>query len=152
MKKSVTKHAEETTNISADPKLAILQAIQRNMLSDAVLQSIGYIFLGTALRNNPELNDKSHYADVDFNEDKDVDPNKFAIGTATVGYVSAQNIITAFDDVVNMMADAVRDITSANKIIAGTLRIALNHHASDGSKKGIPPSLRCTLMWVAERS
>jgi hypothetical protein len=148
MKKSVTK---QLINDNPDPRLAILQAIQNNLSSDAALQSIAYILLGTAIGNAPDLNQREKYADVDFTTGKDIDPENFAVGTRTVGYIEPRNIISDFDDVVGKISDAVRDIVTGGKVIAGTLRINLNYHASIKSMKEMQTPLRCILMWIEKR-
>ena len=135
-----------------DPKMAILQSIQRNLMSDAILQALGYVILGTAIKNAPDLNDKSHYADVDFSEDKDVDISKFGIGTASIGEIDPAKLLTEFDSITKTLADEVRTALIDHKIVAGSMRINMAFRVPEMEEIGMIRTPLCiVLMWIEER-
>lgn len=135
-----------------DPKLAILQTIQHNMMSDAILQTLGYVLLGTAIRSAPDLNDKAHYADVDFSEDKDIDVSKFEVGSASAGDLNPAKLLTEFDTITKMLAEKVRSILIDHKIVLGSMRINITFRVPEVEESGmIDTPLRIVLMWIEER-
>jgi hypothetical protein len=134
-----------------NPKLAMLQAIQRNMYSDAALQSIAYIILGTAIKCHPELNEKELYADPNLDDTK-TDPDKFVIVAAHVGNYAPQDLIANFDKIVHDTAEVLRTAVLCGKIVAGTLRSYLKPLTGTAVDSTTHTSVALDLIWVQERN
>jgi hypothetical protein len=128
-------------------KLAILEAIQRNMLSDAALQSIGYILLGTAIGECPEYNKPEQYSNVEFATVQDSDISRFKPQLRVL--LSVHNIQSMMRDLawvirvikaefVNIIACAIH---AKCKVVGDTMRIHIARAGDD---------LSIALIWVEE--
>lgn len=131
----------------ADAKGDIFRCIANNMLFDAGLQSIGYVFMGRVFQRYPELNDEAYYLKQDI-EDVAQNYKDYAIGTVITDIrYPLKTLIENYDDTVETLANVFeRDILQEKgmkrRILAGSLRtyLQLEHN-----------SVIFTLVWIYKK-
>jgi hypothetical protein len=137
----------QTTDPYRKQKLSILESIQRNMLFDAALQSIGYIILGTAIGECPGYNKPEQYSKTEFNPDQDIDITRFKPHTRFLMSITGlPELMRDFAHVVRIIKAEFSDIMACaihakRQVVADTMRI---HIAREGG------GLSIALIWVEE--
>lgn len=135
---------------ATDVRREIRDLMIQNIYSDAILQSIGLIILGEAIRRHPELNDPGLYlAELDL-DDPDVNPS-MRINSASLECMPISRLLDDIEDMINRTAAELRRVLNAydaihcpHRMVAGTLRIHVDL-GLDGS------ALAVTLLWCEQK-
>lgn len=110
-----------------DPRVAILQTIQNNLFTDAALQNIGYVILGTAVRKYPDINSPKNRP-----QEREDAFNKCLEAGETDGYVIGERHLVSFtmselldnlDELTDSMGVSIITMLHNSKVVPGTLRV-----------------------------
>lgn len=133
-----------------NPRIQILQALQRNTFSDVFLQIVGLCVLGEVYRQHPEFNNPEDYVHVDFGSAQNDEVSKYSLRQQYVGRTNISWLLQEFDNIVRCTAEdmsriLLRRTHSANKeqVVGGTMRmhVSINHCEQD--------QIQFELMWAA---
>jgi len=148
--KILTNNPEATpdSEVQLTTQQEILNLVTRNIYTDAILQSIGLIVLGAAVRSKPSLNEREHYADE---LDPDVpDATDCDIHFEHIVTIKSGELLTHLDKLINKVANALEELVVApdyeRQMIAGTLRIHLAFAKDIGMD-----SIHFNLMWIEKQ-
>lgn len=125
----------------------------KNIYSDAILQSIGLIILGEAIRRNPILNDRSFYdEELDFDN---LNPEDYDIRHVSAVTTPTNYLLEHLDDTIDRVASVLRGALAnphsvrPPAIVAGTLRI--NVHMIRPIADEWDTKLNFNLFWIAKK-
>ena len=123
LKKKMGMQVTEEAREIPIPEVSMLQSIERNMFFDASLQAFGYIILGTAIRQHPELNDANRMI-CESIEASTHNENwgQYKICHATAYKCKLSAFPAYLDSAANAVAQAAEIPMKTGCLVAGTLR------------------------------
>ena len=122
------------------PQMDLLECIQRNMFSDAMLMSMGLRFMGSVMERHPEVNKPELYAKVEFGAGCPFDAKEFEIEASSAASFCPSSLISRYDEIVEALALHLRKLLEGrnscpdavlpswllgSRMVGGTLRLQL---------------------------
>ena len=152
MAEKLAEQPEQPAPVPENPKKEILDLVVKNIYSDAILQSIGLIILGEAIRRNPILNDRSFY-DEELDFDK-LNPEDYEIRHVPVASTPTNYLLESLDNTIDTVAVFLGQVLANPRrtspaIVAGTLRI--NVHMTTPTADNWNTELSFNLFWIVKK-
>lgn len=141
------KQGQQPKGQSKDPRVAILLTIQNNLFTDAALQNIGYVLLGTAVRMHPEINDpdknpveiQDRFSAMMEAEQTD----KYKLDSRHMVSFRMCELLDNVDMFADVVGHKVLDTFAGKKIVPGTLRVLAKMDDSE--------MIALHLIWIEEK-
>ena len=114
-----------------NPQHELLKGIAHNMFMDAYLQNIGYILLGSAIRQHEqEFNDPAKFVNVKIDDLSPEEVEKYQLDTINCTTAWLSEISDTTDELVVVVVRKLRDMLAQYKVVLGTLRIMVSATAT----------------------
>jgi hypothetical protein len=150
MAKLVTAATEEQ---QADPReeevpeVHLLMSLQKNLFCDAAFQSMAIAMLGTAIGQNPELNDPDRYKLVDFSAKNNCDWDKYTIQERDCYQCCLKDMPRLMSEGVEKMGQVLKEVVESSTVILGTLRAYAHFNPCQNGG-----DFTITLVWIEEKA